>query len=58
MLHHKITHVVAKNEGGKLTGAKLIAARALRSPVVMIERTLKPQAPTFGAASALAAALA
>jgi precorrin-6A/cobalt-precorrin-6A reductase len=57
MLNHKITHVVAKNAGGKLTVAKLIAARALRVPVIMIERPLKPQAPTFGSAFALAAAL-
>jgi precorrin-6A/cobalt-precorrin-6A reductase len=55
---HKITHLVTKNAGGKLTVAKLIAARALRIPVVMIARPLKPSAPTFGSAFAMAAALA
>jgi precorrin-6A/cobalt-precorrin-6A reductase len=55
---HKITHLVTKNAGGKLTVAKLIAARALRIPVVMIARPLKPSVPTFGSAFAMAAALA
>ena len=50
---HKITHLVTKNAGGKLTVAKLIAARALRMPVVMIERPQKPPAPAFGSAAAL-----
>jgi precorrin-6A/cobalt-precorrin-6A reductase len=53
-----ITHLVTKNAGGKLTVAKLIAARALRIPVVMIARPQKPGAPTFGSAFAVAAALA
>ena len=57
MLTHKITHVVTKNAGGKLTVAKLIAARALRIPVIMVARPQKPEAPTFGSAFALAAAL-
>jgi precorrin-6A/cobalt-precorrin-6A reductase len=55
---HKITHLVTKNAGGKLTVAKLMAARALRIPVVMIERLDKPPTPAFGSASALVAALA
>ncbi len=55
---HKITHLVTKNAGGKLTVAKLLAARALRIPVVMIERPQKPPAPAFGSAAALVAALA
>jgi precorrin-6A/cobalt-precorrin-6A reductase len=54
---HKITHLVSKNAGGKLTAAKLIAARGLRIPVVMIERPQKPPAPAYGSASALVAAL-
>ena len=54
---HKITHLVTKNAGGKLTVAKLIAARSLRIPVVMIARPLKPPAPAFGSAPALVAAL-
>ncbi len=55
---HRITHLVSKNAGGKLTVAKLIAARAARIPVVLIERPQKPPAPTFGSALALVAALA
>lgn len=55
---NKITHLVTKNAGGKLTVAKLIAARAQRIPVVMIERPQKPPAPAFGSAPALVAALA
>lgn len=55
---HRISHLVTKNAGGKLTVAKLIAARAQRIPVVMIERPQKPPAPAFGSAPALVAALA
>jgi precorrin-6A/cobalt-precorrin-6A reductase len=55
---HKITHLVTKNAGGKLTVAKLMAARAQRIPVVMIERPQKPPTPAFGSAPALVAALA
>lgn len=55
---HKISHLVTKNAGGKLTVAKLMAARARRIPVVMIERPQKPPAPAFGSAPALVAALA
>jgi precorrin-6A/cobalt-precorrin-6A reductase len=58
LYHHKTTHLVTKNAGGKLTVAKLIAARALRIPVVMVARPQKPEAQTFGSAFALAAALA
>jgi precorrin-6A/cobalt-precorrin-6A reductase len=54
---HRITHLVTKNAGGKLTVAKLIAARGLRIPVVMIKRPQKPPAKTFGSAPALVAAL-
>lgn len=54
---HRITHLVTKNAGGKLTVAKLMAARAQRIPVVMIERPQKPPAPAFGSAPALVAAL-
>jgi precorrin-6A/cobalt-precorrin-6A reductase len=54
---HKITYLVTKNAGGKLTVAKLMAARAQRIPVVMIERPQKPAVPAFGSAPALVAAL-
>ena len=39
---HQITHVVAKNAGGKGAQAKLGAARALQLPVIMIDRPLVP----------------
>jgi precorrin-6A/cobalt-precorrin-6A reductase len=55
---HKITHLVTKNAGGKLTVAKLVAARALRLPVVMIERPEKPKGVDYSSPAALAGALA
>lgn len=58
LVFHKVTHLVTKNAGGKLTVAKLMAARSLRIPVVMIARPQKPPAPAFGSAPALVAALA
>ena len=39
---HQITHVVAKNAGGKGAQAKLGAARALQLPVIMIDRPALP----------------
>lgn len=39
---HQITHIVAKNSGGTGARAKLDAARALRLPVVMIDRPHLP----------------
>ena len=42
MRAHAITHVVAKNAGGAGAEAKLIAARSLKLPVVMVDR---PQVP-------------
>ena len=39
---HQITHVVAKNAGGKGAQAKLAAARALQLPVIMIDRPVLP----------------
>ncbi len=38
MTLHKITHVVAKNSGGAGAEAKIVAARALGLPVIMIDR--------------------
>ncbi len=38
MEEHGITHVVAKNAGGSGAAAKLVAARALGLPVVLIDR--------------------
>lgn len=42
MRDHRITHVVAKNSGGAGAEAKLIAARGLGLPVVMIQRPALP----------------
>ncbi len=42
MQHHRITHIVAKNAGGTGAQAKLNAARALRLPVILIDRPKMP----------------
>jgi precorrin-6A/cobalt-precorrin-6A reductase len=45
MREHRIEVLVTKNSGGPLTEAKLVAARALRLPVLLIERPPVPDAP-------------
>lgn len=42
MRAHAITHVVAKNAGGAGAEAKLVAARALHLPVILIDRPALP----------------
>jgi precorrin-6A/cobalt-precorrin-6A reductase len=42
MQEHRIDAVVTKNAGGSATGAKLVAARALGIPVVMVARPAQP----------------
>lgn len=42
MGEHRVTHVVAKNAGGLGAEAKLIAARALGLPVILIDRPALP----------------
>lgn len=42
MRDHAITHIVAKNAGGAGAEAKLIAARALHLPVILIDRPALP----------------
>jgi precorrin-6A/cobalt-precorrin-6A reductase len=54
---HHISHLVTKNAGGAQTEAKLLTARALHLPVIMIARPAKPKAPTFTSAPALIEAL-
>ncbi|MBC8038894.1 MAG: cobalt-precorrin-6A reductase [Rhizobiales bacterium] len=54
---HRITHVVAKNSGGELTYAKLVAARERKIPVVLVARPGKPMAPTVSTVKALIPAL-
>lgn len=43
MRRERITHLVSKNAGGELTRAKIVVARELAIPVVMIERPRKPE---------------
>ena len=57
MANHRITHLVTKNAGGAQTEAKLMAARELGLPVIMIARPAKPLAQTFATAAALVIAL-
>jgi precorrin-6A/cobalt-precorrin-6A reductase len=45
---HGISHIVAKNSGGTRAKAKLVAARRLGLPVLMVERPELPPTP-FGA---------
>lgn len=56
MRDHAITCLVTKNAGGSATEAKLVAARDLQIPVIMVQRPLKPAAQSFASAGELAAA--
>lgn len=42
LVHHRISHIVAKNAGGSGARAKLDAARALHIPVILIDRPTVP----------------
>ena len=46
MRDHAVQVLVTKNAGSDATAAKLIAARALRLPVIMIDRPTLPQTET------------
>jgi precorrin-6A/cobalt-precorrin-6A reductase len=50
MSQGRITHAVSKNAGGAETRAKLVAARELKIPVVMIARPQKPEAISLASA--------
>ena len=50
---HNITHLVTKNAGGSEMESKLIAARRLKLPVIMITRPTKPRVPSFASAHAI-----
>lgn len=50
---HAITHVVAKNAGGAGAEAKLIAARALGLPVILIDRPALPPRRVAGSVDAV-----
>jgi len=43
---HGITHIIAKNAGGQGASAKLVAARALGLPVIMVARPSAPPCAT------------
>lgn len=53
MREHRITHVVAKNAGGAGAEAKMTAARALRLPVILIDRPGLPDRMVFGSVEAV-----
>jgi precorrin-6A/cobalt-precorrin-6A reductase len=52
-----ISHLVSKNSGGEVVAAKLLAARALGIPVIMIAPPHKPETATAAGAQALAEAV-
>lgn len=58
MRQHGIGVLVTKNAGGEQTAAKLVAARELRLQVMMIERPVKPEAPTVATAEDMARLIA
>jgi precorrin-6A/cobalt-precorrin-6A reductase len=46
LMDHQIEVIVSKNSGGAATSAKLIAARELNMPIVMVQRPDLPKAET------------
>jgi precorrin-6A/cobalt-precorrin-6A reductase len=54
---HGITHLITKNAGGAAMATKLLAARKLRLPVIMIARPVKAAAACYTTVDAIAAAL-
>ncbi len=52
-----ITHLVTKNAGGASTDAKLVAARQLSLPVIMVRRPLKPGILAFSGETELLGAV-
>ena len=53
----QISHVICKNSGGMSSQAKLIAARDMGLPVLMLNRPSQPPAPIFPDAASLLQAL-
>jgi precorrin-6A/cobalt-precorrin-6A reductase len=54
---HAIDRVVSKNSGGAGTYAKIVAARMLKIPVVMIRRPVKHTVPTLSSGEQICRAL-
>jgi len=54
---HQISHIICKNSGGTSSQAKLLAARTLRLPVLMINRPSAPPPPIYPDAASLLDAL-
>lgn len=48
MRHHGVQRMVTKNAGGTATEAKILAARALHLPVLMVRRPAPPPCPVAG----------
>ena len=48
LVEHGITAIVAKNSGGEASYPKLIAARELNIPVVMVRRPAPPPGDSVG----------
>lgn len=48
MRRHRVTHIVSKNAGGIGAEAKLIAARRLGLPVIMVDRPTVPDRTVLG----------
>ena len=57
MERHAITHLVAKNSGGSGAEAKMIAARKLRIPVILIDRPALPPRQVAGSVAEVMAFL-
>ena len=54
---NRITHIVCRNSGGTGAWQKLLAARKLKLPVIMIERPTAPAGKTFSSVDALIASI-
>jgi precorrin-6A/cobalt-precorrin-6A reductase len=54
---HAVTHLLTKNAGGAVMATKLLAARQLHVPVVMIARPVKPRSDCYSAVDVVVAAV-
>ncbi|NNM57590.1 cobalt-precorrin-6A reductase [Acidocella sp.] len=51
LIEHRIEIIVTKNSGGKATSSKLLAARALKLPIIMVARPAWPDITGLNAAT-------